>query len=95
MCKWGTDTTIYVIRRNNDTIPDGWHAIAVDFCIAEYVQEMNNRGIITLGCCCGHGKAPAVVLVALESADLMDRYGYAHTLYEGYSLEHIISEDRI
>jgi hypothetical protein len=82
MCKWGTDRFIYVIRRNNDVILDGWHRIAVDACIAEYVQEMNNRGVITVGCCCGHGKEEGVVLVAEECISLLDRLGYEYHPFE-------------
>jgi hypothetical protein len=28
----------------------------VDACIAPLVQAMNDRGVHTLGCCCGHGE---------------------------------------
>ncbi|MFC0525796.1 hypothetical protein ACFFGV_19645 [Pontibacillus salicampi] len=31
--------------------------VSVDACISEEVQKLNNQGIITLGCCCGHGEA--------------------------------------
>lgn len=77
MCKWGTDTVIHVIRRNNPYVPDGWHPMGVDSCIANYVQRMNDLGIVTLGCCCGHGQGPAWVQVAPTSIPRMERYGYA------------------
>ena len=32
------------------------HTIEVDDCIADEVRELNYLGIITLACCCGHGK---------------------------------------
>jgi hypothetical protein len=82
MCTWGTDKIIHVIRRNNDLFPDGWHPIAVDACIADYVQLMNDRGIITVGCCCGHFKSPSVVLVADVSKNLLEQYGYSYQPYE-------------
>lgn len=79
MCQWGTDAEIHVIRRNNDFIPDGWHPVYVDACIADYVQTMNLRGIITVGCCCGHGKSAfAAVLVDMASISLLERYGYEY-----------------
>lgn len=95
MCKWGTDKLIYVIRRNNPYIKDGWHAMAVDACIADYVQEMNNRGIITTGCCCGHGKDPAEVLIDYASKDILDKYGYAYEDYENRLFIHYIPEEGI
>ena len=81
MCKWGTDKLIHVIRRNNPDVPDGWHPVYVDACIADYVQEMNDRGIITVGCCCGHGKGPAWVQVAQESIPLLNKHKYAWRWY--------------
>ena len=29
----------------------------MDACIADEIMELNQKGVITLGCCCGHGKA--------------------------------------
>lgn len=88
MCEWGTSLPIYVIRRNNDSIPDGWHLIYVDACIAPVVQTMNNLGILTVGCCCGHGKTNATVLVELESEELMLKFGYNYTVFEDRLLEY-------
>jgi hypothetical protein len=82
VCEWGTDRVIYVIRRNHDAIPDGWHPVAVDACIADYVQKMNKQGIITVGCCCSHGHGMPVALVAIESIPLLDQYGYEHHPFE-------------
>lgn len=76
VCKWGTTKEIHVIRRNNPYIEDGWHPKPVDACIADYVQAMNDRGIITLGCCCGHGDYEPSVVVSVESTDLMNQYAY-------------------
>ena len=78
MCKWGTDTIIGVIRRNNDDIPDGWHMKGVDSCIADKVQLMNFQGIVTVGCCCGHGNAGGEIFAAPESVPLLDKYGYPY-----------------
>ena len=82
MCQWGTDRVIHVIRRNNDDIPDGWHSVAVDACLADYVQEMNMRGIITTGCCCSHGHGIPVALIATESIPLLDQYAYEYHPFE-------------
>lgn len=108
MCKWGTTKLIRVIRRNNEYIPDGWHEIGVDACIADYVQTMNNRGIITTGCCCGHGgTAPPVVLIDPSSKELLEAFEYNYEIidweyqhedgapYTEKVIEHIIPRDQI
>lgn len=30
--------------------------VAIDRCIADLVDALNNAGILTANCCCGHGK---------------------------------------
>ncbi|MCM3129001.1 hypothetical protein ACFQ3J_08850 [Paenibacillus provencensis] len=35
----------------------GRTVVPVDACIAEEIQELNDKGVITLSCCCGHGRA--------------------------------------
>ena len=88
MCKWGTEAYIVVIDK-------GPRQVAVDACLVPYIQQMNSLGILTLNCCCGHGKTPyASVLVDPQSQELMDRLGYEWTPYyvheddEEYLLEH-------
>lgn len=95
MCDWGTDTIIHVIRRNNPNVPDGWHPMAVDACIAAYVQTMNNQGVITVGCCCGHGRGQPIVLVDAESVLLLKHLGYEYRAFEDRTdvVEHRIERD--
>lgn len=108
MCQWGTTVTIYVIRRNNPDIPDGWHPKGVDACIADYVQRMNEQGIVTTGCCCGHGKSPAWVTVDIGSLIQMLQLGYSnceltlekfldenHRPFHELRLTHYIPKDRL
>lgn len=96
MCKWGTTLPIRVIRKNNHLNEDGWHEIEVDACIAEYVQHMNNLGIITINCCCGHFKSPPSVLVDSQSESLMIQYRYSFSRYYypdgSFCLEHIVQD---
>ena len=98
MCKWGTSVYIKVIRSPSAwrlNLSDGWYPVAVDACIADYVQKMNDLGIVTVGCCCGHGKGPGAVLVTAESEGLLDRLGYEyHKLEPGRDdvVEHTIPE---
>ena len=52
MCKLGSDTevTLYKSREN------GMKTVKVDSCIAPLIQMLNDYGIQTIACCCGHGK---------------------------------------
>lgn len=52
MCKHGTLTYVNVIYPGQSK-----SSIPVDSCIAEEIQSLNDQGIVTLGCCCGHGRA--------------------------------------
>lgn len=89
MCKWGTYAPVNVIHRNNDDYKDGWHQIYVDSCIAPLIQQMNNQGIITVGCCCGHGKDVGWVQIDSISEPLLAQHGYR------YRLEHVEYKDAI
>lgn len=81
MCQHGTLKKIYVIRWNNPSVPDGWHEKYVDACIADEIQELNNKGILTTGCCCGHFEPElqadsAHSLVDIDSWDDCVKLGY-------------------
>lgn len=56
MCKRGTETMVALCRPklisgqfDDDDVP-------VDACMAPLVQLLNDRGVRTFGCCCGHGE---------------------------------------
>lgn len=52
MCKWGTDKEITLCKPHEN----GMKTAKVDNCIAPLIQILNDYGIQTLSCCCGHGK---------------------------------------
>jgi len=56
MCLYGTHKEITVINPAQQN-----KKIKVDACIADEIQQLNNTGVITLGCCCGHGQAGKVL----------------------------------
>lgn len=56
MCLYGTYENVRVINPNQNK-----RIVVVDACIAGEIQELNDKGIITLSCCCGHGKAGQIV----------------------------------
>ena len=52
MCQWGNDAIVRLAYR----MPvSGRTEIAVDACLAPLVQMLNDYGVHTKGCCCGHG----------------------------------------
>jgi len=61
----------------------GLTQIMVDRCIAEEVQRLNDAGVWTLSCCCGHGYAPTSILVHASSLDQCTALGYAPAVYDG------------
>ena len=48
-------TKVWTLARNNPVI--------VDECIAEKIKALAKREIITLSCCCGHGRYPKSIIV--------------------------------
>lgn len=53
---------------------DKW--ICVDACMAVELQQIWAKGVLTLECCCGHGKQPGYIAVKDESRCIMDELGY-------------------
>jgi hypothetical protein len=49
ICKHGTYKNVFVIDKQKE--------VKVDACIADEITELNKIGVVTLGSCCGHGKA--------------------------------------
>jgi hypothetical protein len=48
----------------------------LDRCIAEEVMQLWMKGIVTTGCCCGHGKVAPFIGVATEDIPKMKELGY-------------------
>jgi hypothetical protein len=40
-----------------------WQLKGVDTCIAPLVRALNNAGIFTAGCCCGHGETDGNIIL--------------------------------
>jgi hypothetical protein len=55
MCLQGVYKWVNVINKQQN------QRVKVDACIADEIQELNDQGIVTLGCCCGHGRAGEVI----------------------------------
>ncbi|MDQ0299657.1 hypothetical protein J2S78_002077 [Salibacterium salarium] len=52
MCLYGVYKKVYVINPDQSNTE-----VFVDACISDEIQQLNDQGIITLGCCCNHGTA--------------------------------------
>ena len=50
--------------------------ITVDLCIGKEIEKLINYGVITYGCCCGHGDKGATCLVDIKSKDILNELGY-------------------
>jgi hypothetical protein len=60
MCEWGNEEKLLVPMpaELSHTGQFRWAIKGVDACIAPLVQALNEAGVYTANCCCGHGKAP-------------------------------------
>lgn len=55
----------------------GIKSIAVDLCLQDEVFDLiKNKGVLTVGSCCGHGKKRAFIQVTDYSVDKMLALGY-------------------
>lgn len=69
MCEWGTDKQI---KLNKPKSVSGKIEISVDTCLAPLVQMLNDYGIETLACCCGHGKtAKSHIRISSQNVELL------------------------
>lgn len=67
MCKWGTDKDVFLMKVKPFS---GRREIKVDACIAPLVQMLNDYGIETIACCCGHEKT-AKSHIRISSKNIM------------------------
>ena len=63
MCDWGNNVTLKVPMHPEDshTGEFRWAEKGVDRCIAPIVAALNQAGIHTRACCCGHGKHEGII----------------------------------
>lgn len=66
MCKWGTEThlEITIPAHFSRTGQSQQKVVAIDSCIAPIVKALNEAGVTTVACCCGHGKRPGMISLA-------------------------------
>jgi len=65
MCAHGDDVILRVLMpaHLSCTHAPRWADKAIDCCIAPIVQALNNAGIYTANCCCGHGESDGTIFL--------------------------------
>ncbi|PUB82409.1 MAG: hypothetical protein DBP02_15265 [gamma proteobacterium symbiont of Ctena orbiculata] len=78
MCEWGIEATQVKLAKPKS---DGRTHAPVDPCIADIVQSLNDSGLQTLACCCGHGETNGrisledgreLILMSFDEAQALD-----------------------
>lgn len=46
----------------------------IDSCMVDEIESLQNQGMNTLGCCCGHGKYPKTIVVRLRSGTIIEMF---------------------
>jgi hypothetical protein len=60
------------------------YGFSVDGCLVGEINHLNNNGINTVGCCCGHGKAQGYIQVSPEFVQAMLAAGYEQLPLDKY-----------
>jgi len=65
MCEWKDKVRLLVPIPANRSCDRqfGWKYKTIDKCIAPIIKALNDGGIYTDGCCCGHGKYDGSILL--------------------------------
>jgi len=58
------------------------YEIFCDKCLATEIKILNDMGIKTIGCCCGHQKHPGYIQVVPEHTEKMETLGYKRMLLD-------------
>lgn len=53
---------------------DGDKDVYVDRCLLEEIKGLVELGVVTLGCCCGHGKMPGYIQVDCDYQSISKMY---------------------
>ncbi len=63
MCDWGDtiDLLVPISAEDSHTGEFRWAIKPIDKCLAPYIQALNTAGLLTGGCCCGHGKENGMI----------------------------------
>jgi len=59
MCKYGSDSPV---KLNDRSFWGGKKTVRVDSCIAPVIQAIQDAGLRTSSCCCGHGRGASLIV---------------------------------
>lgn len=62
-CRKTRDCWICVPAHLSHTGKKRWERKPIDKCLFRLVDELNDKGILTANCCCGHGVAPGSIIL--------------------------------
>ena len=73
MCEWGDSVILKVpiMAEASHTGELYWKEVGVDRCLAPFVQALNDAGLLTGGCCCGHGKEGQEKFIGLHDGTML------------------------
>lgn len=73
MCEWGDtiDRWVPIMAEASHTGKMRWGIKPVDRCLAPFVQALNDAGLLTGGCCCGHGKPGQDKFIGLHDGTVL------------------------
>jgi len=65
MCEWGNtvEMGLTIPAHLSHTGEARQKVVDIDSCIAPIVKALNDGGITTIACCCGHGKRPGNIIL--------------------------------
>ena len=66
MCEWGTTNVLEVTipAHLSYTGEDRKKMVDIDSCIFPIIKALNDGMVVTIACCCGHGKRPGSIVLA-------------------------------
>ncbi len=69
------------------------HIVLIDDCIADEIQEINNKyNIQTIDTCCGHGLRSGWIVVSEYSTEAMLNLGYERDGYHDVEYHHLCED---
>ena len=73
MCEWG-DSVELLVPISADVSYTGkfrWATKGVDRCLVPFVRALNDAGLFTDGCCCGHSRPDQEKFIGLHDGTVL------------------------
>lgn len=79
MCEQGSFEMLKVPEYDQNTREYIWSEQKIDTCLANLVQILNDGGLFTKSCCCGHGKFKGTLVLQNGKILFIDQSYYSQT----------------